>query len=312
MADAQRAHETVHQPMDEDYVAVDVDNESFEDESSDDDNVLVLRLSKARGDRSVSSESSGSSTKRPRDAEEDWIVTDPVPGGPVDGSVIPSFLGHVASRMWSGHLRSQLKGHTRGHFCKKLMTWYTTASPRVKKLIRDSRLSHLPSIMYPHIDMPLICVFIERWHPDTSSFHMPFGEMTILLHDVWEILCILVDGRLVSAESGIEQSKSAVMELFGVTKKVLESVHWKGGGVVCNSIVSMCSVGQMSNFEAIGWMFLLLGSTLFIDKSGDRIRPICLLEVQDGVEGVGGYSWGSAILAYLYRQLGIASRGDCS
>ncbi|XP_065865541.1 uncharacterized protein [Euphorbia lathyris] len=39
-------------------------------------------------------------SKRPKASEdESWLITGPVHGGPVDGSVIPSFLGHVASRM---------------------------------------------------------------------------------------------------------------------------------------------------------------------------------------------------------------------
>ncbi|CAI9117630.1 OLC1v1019046C1 [Oldenlandia corymbosa var. corymbosa] len=29
-----------------------------------------------------------------------WLVTDEVPGGPKDGSVIPSFLGHIAYNFW--------------------------------------------------------------------------------------------------------------------------------------------------------------------------------------------------------------------
>ncbi|CAN0846935.1 Protein MAINTENANCE OF MERISTEMS [Linum grandiflorum] len=38
-------------------------------------------------------------------------------------------------------------------------------------------------------------MFIERWQPDTNSFHLPFGEMTITLHDVRYILHVLTDGK---------------------------------------------------------------------------------------------------------------------
>ena len=30
----------------------------------------------------------------------------------------------------------------------------------------------------------LLSTFVERWHPETSSFHLPFGEMTVTLDDV--------------------------------------------------------------------------------------------------------------------------------
>ncbi|MCI78766.1 serine/threonine-protein phosphatase 7 long form-like protein, partial [Trifolium medium] len=37
---------------------------------------------------------------------------------------------------------------------------------------------------YQHLDPCLINAFAERWHEDTSSFHMPDGEITVTLDDV--------------------------------------------------------------------------------------------------------------------------------
>ena len=45
-------------------------------------------------------------------------------------------------------------------------------------------LGRLPYIMHQHIDNALILAFVERWQPDTNTFHMPRGEMVIMLHDV--------------------------------------------------------------------------------------------------------------------------------
>jgi hypothetical protein len=39
---------------------------------------------------------------------------------------------------------------------------------------------------------------VERWHEETSSFHFPFGEMTVTLDDVASLLHILIDGMLLS------------------------------------------------------------------------------------------------------------------
>ena len=40
----------------------------------------------------------------------------------------------------------------------------------------------------------------ERWHQETSSFHLPVGEMTITLDDVASRLDIPVVGRLIQED----------------------------------------------------------------------------------------------------------------
>ncbi|CAI0466636.1 unnamed protein product [Linum tenue] len=59
--------------------------------------------------------------------------------------------------------------------------------------------------------------------------------------------------------------------------------------------------------EAQSYLLLLLGSTLFVDKSRDRVRLVVNLFLDD-LEEVDQYSWPSGTLAWLYRYLGKASR----
>jgi len=47
----------------------------------------------------------------------------------------------------------------------------------------------------------LICAFVERWHEETSSFHLPFREMTVTLDDVSCLLHLPIDGMLLSHET---------------------------------------------------------------------------------------------------------------
>ncbi|RYQ84061.1 hypothetical protein Ahy_B10g102945 [Arachis hypogaea] len=42
---------------------------------------------------------------------------------------------------------------------------------------------------------PLVSAFVERWHPKTHTFHMPFRECTITLQDVAYQLGLPVDGH---------------------------------------------------------------------------------------------------------------------
>ncbi|CAI0401806.1 unnamed protein product, partial [Linum tenue] len=57
------------------------------------------------------------------------------------------------------------------------------------------------------------------------------------------------------------------------------------------------------------YLLLLLGSTLFVDNSKDRVSSIINLIVKRA-EILGEYAWGAGALAYLYRQLGSASQAE--
>jgi len=40
-----------------------------------------------------------------------------------------------------------------------------------------------------------MCGFVERWHWDTNTFHMPFGEMSITLDNVSSLLHLPILGQ---------------------------------------------------------------------------------------------------------------------
>ena len=55
---------------------------------------------------------------------------------------------------------------------------------------------------------------MERWHEETSSFHLPFGEMTITLDDVASLLHIAIDGMLLSHGSITRDKAVELMETY--------------------------------------------------------------------------------------------------
>jgi len=64
--------------------------------------------------------------------------------------------------------------------------------------LRATGLQWLQDTSYNHIDHGLCSAFVYRWHEDTSSFHLPFGEMTVTLDDVscllhlhFDVSCLL-------------------------------------------------------------------------------------------------------------------------
>lgn len=44
----------------------------------------------------------------------------------------------------------------------------------------------------------MMIALVERWHSKTSLFHLPIGEATITLEDVWRILSLPIHGELVT------------------------------------------------------------------------------------------------------------------
>lgn len=70
-------------------------------------------------------------------------------------------------------------------------------STQVAQKIKNSSLYSLVQYSYKHVDYVTIFAFVERWHLETNSFHMPFGEMTITLDDVVQILKIHVVGTCI-------------------------------------------------------------------------------------------------------------------
>ncbi|XP_074296619.1 uncharacterized protein LOC141626975 [Silene latifolia] len=185
-------------------------------------------LSVRRGEKGrfeVYAEGSSSSIPEPRrkvrarGKDTSWILTGPAPGGPLVPDVIPSFAGHVAHVLWSQPEadRNLLTKYTRERSLAELRKW--NLSEAVRRIVEDSELGHLPGIMHKQLNMPLICAFIERWQPDTNTFHMPWGEMTILLHDVAEILGIQIDGDPCSIpEADMAHPVLGVSELLGMTE----------------------------------------------------------------------------------------------
>ena len=174
-----------------------------------------------------------------------------------------------------------------------------------------SGLAHLRECMFSQLNNTLISAFVERWQPDTNTFHMPFGEMTITLHDVYFILGLPIDGLFVNSTSEKEDLVYTASELLGINVNDLLA-SWPNGGPKLEKIRLCCSNdGVPTETQAGGYITYLLGSTLLIDKTGTNVKPLFIECFQD-FESIPQYSWGSAALAYLFRQLGIASRAKCA
>ena len=66
--------------------------------------------------------------------------------------------------------------------------------PIIEGLVVGTGLSPLIACSVDTGDRGLISSFVESWHMETSSFHLPMGEVTITLDDVVSLLHLPIVG----------------------------------------------------------------------------------------------------------------------
>ncbi|XP_072073810.1 protein MAIN-LIKE 2-like [Arachis hypogaea] len=133
------------------------------------------------------------------------------------------------------------------------------------------------------LDEPLVSAFIERWHPETHTFHMPFGECTVTLQDVAYQLGLPVDGLPVSGcltdfEKFMEEGKPALEwfeELFGEllpqnkVKQYTVDFTWFHERF---RVLPDNATEETVRIYARAYIMMLLSTQLFGDKSENRIH----------------------------------------
>jgi len=68
-----------------------------------------------------------------------------------------------------------------------------------------SCLHHLIYTGYSSVTHAMVRALCERWHTETISFHLPVGERTITLNDVYNLLHIPIQGRMVDHDEVMDR-----------------------------------------------------------------------------------------------------------
>eukprot|EP00256_Glycine_max_P065094 XP_025979689.1 uncharacterized protein LOC112997819 [Glycine max] len=137
------------------------------------------------------------------------------PGGPRDPSILTDFAVHVAHSIWSGQEQPDLKLVSHGRKVDKI----GRPAPEIEGLIAGTELSPLIRCSIITTDSGLISAFIERWHRKTSTFHLPVGELTIMLDDVASLLHLPITGALHTFEPLVTS------DAIGLLTELLEVSH---------------------------------------------------------------------------------------
>jgi len=161
------------------------------------------------------------------------------------------------------------------------------------------------------MDGPLLSCFVDRWRPETHSFHLPSGEITVTLEDVAMILGLPLEGLPVTGIIQPEGWRDLVEQVIGIRPPEPEDGDpgKRTSGVNSSWLrhhFNHCPAGappEVVELHARVWLWHLFGGFLFPDASGNMVTWSILPFLAQQWENIGAFSWGSATLSWLYKQL---------
>ncbi|KAE8783743.1 serine/threonine-protein phosphatase 7 [Hordeum vulgare] len=168
----------------------------------------------------------------------------------------------------------------------------------------------------PNLNAATITALIDLWRPETHSFHLRTGEMTVTLQDVFMITGLSIEGKPLCMSTDSEGWRHQMDALIGMSPLEPEVEHGgkkdrvPAGASFTWIPANFAHCPEDANDEVIQtyacvYMWYVISRTIFVGSTGKNASWMWLkaLTVFDNK-----FSWGSASLAYLYRQLDDACR----
>uniref|UniRef100_A0A2N9EHH7 Aminotransferase-like plant mobile domain-containing protein n=1 Tax=Fagus sylvatica TaxID=28930 RepID=A0A2N9EHH7_FAGSY len=232
------------------------------------------------------------------------FVMDP---GPSDPSVLTRQDKHISNKIWEEGLYTLL--HCRRHEAVRERSGRLHA--RFIPYLQRAGFYGIAKLGFIKMDWALITALVERWRQETHTFHLPHGEMTITLQDVEVMLGLPVDGEVLVGSTELNWS-GLCLQLLGVSPPPNKldgsrlNMKWlQDTFAVLPDDANEVTVQQYTR----AYILELLGGSYFADKSGEKVHLMFLPMLED-FDAAGRYSWGSAVLAWLYRELCRATDPD--
>jgi len=147
---------------------------------------------------------------------------------------------------------------------------------------------------YENLDRGLLCAFVERWHAETNTFHLPVGEMTITLDDVSNLLHLpIVDQFYTQQTLDADSANDLLVESLCVDCGVAseETRHCREAHVRLTWLKDVyedaCSRRQWI-VAVRAYLLHLVGCTIFADKNVTSVSVFylgffCRFEVDQGI-----------------------------
>jgi len=190
--------------------------------------------------------------------------------------------------------------------------------PRLSEagLLTIGRLAESGSVQ---LDRSLLMALVDRWRPETNTFHLPCGEMTPTLQDVAMLLGLPISGDAVGPRVVPPTWLDDLEERFANIDIAIDvEEHPKATGPAKAWILQFQpdNLAHDADDDSVtrsleAHLLWLFGYIMFNNSHGayvDRVLVPYAMEIAEAaVEEMPQYSWGAAVLVATYRGLCKAS-----
>ncbi|KAK1627435.1 hypothetical protein QYE76_001750 [Lolium multiflorum] len=152
-----------------------------------------------------------------------------------------------------------------------------------------------------------LTALVDRWRPETHTFHLRAGEMTPTLQDVSMILGLPIQGEPLCMNTASDGWRQQMEALIGRAPQLPADPKARAHAGASFSWIRLnfgkCPEGAnrdtLRTYTRV-YLWYMISRTLFPD-SGGKLAHWCWLKALTVLEH--RWSWGTAALAYLYRQV---------
>ncbi|GAU51152.1 hypothetical protein TSUD_84700 [Trifolium subterraneum] len=231
--------------------------------------------------------------------EEPNVQEESYPGGPSDLSLLKNYHKHRAILIWDAQPKDPI--------LYKSLRCIASANKviKIKKPTQDwfwqyiiaSELEPLVRTNFNVLDYGVLWAFAERWHPETSTFHLP------------------IDGaQMLSSYLGIDEGDA--LDMFATLKgpylthayvQGLFMDYLKAAETAFENNAPMHEVRMYRERCVRAFLLFVVGCTIFSNKTSYYLDVVYIQYFAD-LSSVHEWNWGSAALVHLQNYLDYASQ----
>ncbi|KAF7828664.1 serine/threonine-protein phosphatase 7 long form-like protein [Senna tora] len=211
--------------------------------------------------------------------------------GPEDPSLLTLQNKHISEHVWQGYPERVLR-------CRRSPKDHPGLPPQpILNVLKQTGFYGVSRLRYFEFDNALVSALVERWRPETHTYHMPQGECTITLQDVAILLglpCVGVPivGRTDLPWATVCEGLLGQTPPEGKLKGQRSSMKWLDDTFSFANFPPNPTAVDIEHF-ARAYILKLIGGYLMPDKSSKEVYLMYLPLLAD-LTAVRTFSWGSA------------------